>query len=501
MVLITENGWPQVGRDRLHTGPIPGTTINVPLQAGQPATILKAFAADYHQHVESLYNGKDDVGGWTPTNSVWNSNHLSGTAMDLNWSDHPFPLKGSFNANQIRTIREKLDWYEGMVYWGGDWTSPIDEMHWQMGYNTFNNPRTQEFIDRKIKPDGFSRFTDEKRSGIPPLIIRREPLNVLVEAMDNSVARDRYSDLLPAVQHSLKMCHCDNPNRVSMWFAQIGHESGGLRWMEEIASGSAYEGRTDLGNTQPGDGIRFKGRGPIQITGRFNYGKVSAWAHGIGLVDTPTYFVDNPSHLASDTYGFYGVIWYWTVARPNINPMSDNRDLEGVTRAINGGLNGLADRRTRWNRCIAMSDMIMDIFAEDREPPLSGRMLDMAQVPQEHWDQLRREVSELRSAIVDLVASNSRYRNDNEGARWQTVELIRNGDAMIHEQYAERLALLGDPWHVLRITRNARRGDPVAFAVFQRIPEEYLERNAIDWREVEKSFQAEMKSEPAQYKD
>ena len=55
------------------------------------------------------------------------------------------------------------------------------------------------------------------------------------------------------------------------FLAQLAHESGQLRYMEEIASGSAYEGRRDLGNTQPGDGVRFKGRGPIQLTGRSNY--------------------------------------------------------------------------------------------------------------------------------------------------------------------------------------------------------------------------------------
>ncbi len=62
----------------------------------------------------------------------------------------------------------------------------------------------------------------------------------------------------------------NTPLRRVHFFAQIGHESKELIYSEEIASGRAYEGRFDLGNTQPGDGVRFKGRGLIQITGRAN---------------------------------------------------------------------------------------------------------------------------------------------------------------------------------------------------------------------------------------
>jgi predicted chitinase len=113
-----------------------------------------------------------------------------------------------------------------------------------------------------------------------------------------------------------------------MWCAQIGHESGGLRYMEEIADGSAYEGRTDLGNTQPGDGRRFRGRGPLQVTGRHNYTKLSKWAYDKGLAQSPTFFVDQPEQLSSDRYGFVGTQWYWTVARPSLNVYADNGDLE-----------------------------------------------------------------------------------------------------------------------------------------------------------------------------
>ncbi len=180
----------------------------------------------------------------------------------------------------------------------------------------------------------------------------------LADVMGNAVSKDRYRALFPALRDAMVACGATTVERAAMWLAQIGHESGGLRWMEEIADGSAYEGRADLGNVQPGDGRRFKGRGPIQVTGRHNYGECSRWAHAKGLVPSPTFFVDQPQQLASDRYGFIGVVWYWTAARPTINAMADRRDLEGVTRAINGGLNGIDDRRTRYCRALGMGARI-----------------------------------------------------------------------------------------------------------------------------------------------
>ena len=165
---MTENGWPACGPDALDRSPIPGIELVIPLQRGQPSAILKAYAADYHLFVESLYNsrGGTDEGGWTPTNSVATSNHLGGTAMDLNWNDHPFQVRGTFSDDQMSTLREILAYYEDTVFWAGDWDSPVDEMHHQMGYNTYQNPHTQDFIDRKIRSDGFSFFRKAADAGL-----------------------------------------------------------------------------------------------------------------------------------------------------------------------------------------------------------------------------------------------------------------------------------------------------------------------------------------------
>ncbi len=159
----SENGWQPgwVGQDQLEWTQIPGTTVNLQIRKGQPLKIMRAFAADFNAYIEPLRD--KDSACYTPTNSVSTSNHLNGTAMDLNWGGmgdygHPFHVKGTFNATQMKTIRELLAFYEDTIFWAGDWQSPIDEMHWQMGYGSYGNPNTDSFIVRKIRSDGFSTF-------------------------------------------------------------------------------------------------------------------------------------------------------------------------------------------------------------------------------------------------------------------------------------------------------------------------------------------------------
>lgn len=129
----------------------------------------------------------------------------------------------------------------------------------------------------------------------------------------------------------------DNPLRLAHFIAQLTHESGNFRYMEEIASGAAYEGRKDLGNVNAGDGVRFKGRGPIQLTGRTNYDRASK-AIGIDFVSTPEL-------VARPDLGMWTSIWFWTAN--SINKWADADNVEKVSRVINGGTNGLADRKAK----------------------------------------------------------------------------------------------------------------------------------------------------------
>lgn len=242
--------------------------------------------------------------------------------------------------------------------WGAVWMA-------DSGFRPFGYWMSFAQLASLIPPKGYSFATVAPGSvpAPPPAVVPSDGLTAerLSQAMGGALPLARYHALLPAFCDAMKVAKCTTPLRAAMWCAQLGHESAGLGAMEEFADGSQYEGRDDLGNIKPGDGRRFKGRGPIQITGRHNYTELSKWAHGKGLVPTPTYFVDRPADLASDKFGFVGAVWYWTVARPGINAMCDRSDLEGVTRAINGGLNGIDDRRARWNRCRAMGAAILPI--------------------------------------------------------------------------------------------------------------------------------------------
>lgn len=160
----SENGWSPswVGQSELQWTKVPGANCNLQIRTGQPLQILRAFAADYNAYIEPLRDR--DSASYTATNSVPTSNHLNGTAMDLNWDSHPFRVRGTFTAAQMKTIRELLEFYEDTIFWAGDWTDPIDEMHWQMGYGSYDNPNTASFIKRKIRSDGFSTF---RRGPIP----------------------------------------------------------------------------------------------------------------------------------------------------------------------------------------------------------------------------------------------------------------------------------------------------------------------------------------------
>ena len=136
------------------------------------------------------------------------------------------------------------------------------------------------------------------------------------------------------------------PQRVAAFIAQIGHESGQLKYVKEIwgptAAQAKYEGRKDLGNTVAGDGSKYRGRGLIQITGRANY-MACGEALGLDLIKQPE-LLEKPQHACMSA------AWFW--ATKGLSTLADAGEFDKITRRINGGQNGAADRQALYARAL-----------------------------------------------------------------------------------------------------------------------------------------------------
>lgn len=147
----------------------------------------------------------------------------------------------------------------------------------------------------------------------------------------------------------------DQPHRLAQFLAQLFHESTGLvdfkeRWGPTAAQ-KRYEGRKDLGNTQKGDGSKFRGYGPIQLTGRDNVTRFYKWCvkEGYNVPD----FIKTPSLISDPKWAGLSAIWFWSVGNKtgkSLNTPADRGDIENITRVVNGGLNGYTDRLEYYDR-------------------------------------------------------------------------------------------------------------------------------------------------------
>ena len=163
---------------------------------------------------------------------------------------------------------------------------------------------------------------------------------------------DNMRSTLAGLQRAGVGAGLERPHRLAMFLGQLAHESQGWKHDRELwgptAAQKRYDTRTDLGNTAAadGDGYLYRGRGPIQITGKSNYAQFTAWARKMDR-DAPD-FVKNPDAVNTDPWEGLGPIWYWDTR--SINGLADRGDFEAVTKRINGGLNGYADRQQRYAR-------------------------------------------------------------------------------------------------------------------------------------------------------
>ena len=174
----------------------------------------------------------------------------------------------------------------------------------------------------------------------------------LLQIAASNQFKDRITAFTPGVNATFERYKINTKLRMAHFLAQVMHESGGFRWLRELWGPTTQQRRydppsrvaRDLGNTQSGDGLRFRGRGLIQLTGRANYQR---FTNEVG-VDFGVNFINEPELVESSPYAVIAAGWYWNGR--NINAAADRDDFVRVTRLINGGTNGLADRRRYLNR-------------------------------------------------------------------------------------------------------------------------------------------------------
>ena len=151
---------------------------------------------------------------------------------------------------------------------------------------------------------------------------------------------------VPALNTAMNRYGIVGKPRVAAFIAQVGHESGQLRYVREIwgptAQQEGYEGRADLGNTVKGDGYKYRGRGLIQITGRANNAACGE-ALGLDLINTPEL-------LELPQYAAMSAAWFWSTK--GLNTLADQGDFVKITRRINGGINGQADRQALYDKAL-----------------------------------------------------------------------------------------------------------------------------------------------------
>lgn len=195
--------------------------------------------------------------------------------------------------------------------------------------------------DGRIDPGG--RTLAALRAGLPSFVPTSPISEWTLKGIMPLATWGKIRRYAPFLRTGMASRSINSALRQAHFLAQLGHESMSFVYTEEVASGEAYEGRSDLGNTEPGDGKQFKGRGLIQLTGRQNY---TDYGQDIGknLTDGT-----NPRLVATDASLAVDVAcWFWNIKK--LNARADIDDIIGITTTVNGGLNGLLDRKAYLRR-------------------------------------------------------------------------------------------------------------------------------------------------------
>ncbi len=188
-----------------------------------------------------------------------------------------------------------------------------------------------KYLQGQIPPEVLTKFAELWRSAPTPL----EFLSLDDLLKITTVApKTRLQPFVAPLNEGFERFKVNTPLRIAHFLAQTLHESAEFLYQAEIASGVDYEGRGDLGNVKAGDGVRFKGRGLIQVTGRYNYTQISK--------DVGVDYLTNPGRLADLPDCVWSAFWYWNSR--DLSALADRDNFDAITLRINGGYNGYDDR-------------------------------------------------------------------------------------------------------------------------------------------------------------
>jgi predicted chitinase len=223
--------------------------------------------------------------------------------------------------------------------WPGAW-APFQDLVSTLGCVRFHNQDLRDKILPITKAGTVYvtvRQEAEKTSGTTTEYVTKDDLAYIWNC-DKGLIKDWE---ITELNQCLKKFNITTPARIEHFLAQTAHESGGGRYVKEIASGEEYNGREDLGNTQPGDGPKYRGAGYIQLTGRANYQEFANYMKDPRVMEGVDY--------VSQHYPFTSAGFWWQ--SNHMNELCDgNPTVAQVTKRVNGGLNGLEDRENYYLR-------------------------------------------------------------------------------------------------------------------------------------------------------
>jgi putative chitinase len=161
-----------------------------------------------------------------------------------------------------------------------------------------------------------------------------------LQAIMPKLTDERAATFLKLLNDAMKEFEINTLQRQAAFLAQVAHESGELRHMEEMISSAAVDGRKDFGSTKLGDGGRYKGRGPLQLTGRASY-RAAGQALKLDLEN-------QPELVAKPEIGCRVSAWFWKIG--GLNQLADQGDFRGISLRINGSSNGLEQRQKYYRK-------------------------------------------------------------------------------------------------------------------------------------------------------